>query len=47
MKTFLEGCKSARAARKQAPWSAIVHKVAGGYMAWEFVSEWKMWKSQK
>ena len=44
---FLEGCKSARDARKLAPWAVEVVKVDGGYRAFESVVDAAVWRVQK
>lgn len=43
---LLVGCKSARQARKLAPWAAVVRLVCGGYMAFESVADAKTWRGQ-
>lgn len=45
-KEFIQ-VKSYRAAKKQAPWAAIIAKVEGGYMAFESVNDYLIWKNQK
>jgi len=47
MKEFLEGCKTAKEAKEKASWAAHVVKVDGGYMAFEFMSDYFIWKNQK
>lgn len=44
---FLEGCKSAKEARKLAPWAAVVIKVDGGYRAFESTTDAETWRRQK
>lgn len=43
---FIE-CKTRKQAEKAAPWYAVLVKVGGGYMAFESVQDWKVWKNQK
>ena len=47
MKEFLEGCKTAKEAKEKATWAAKVVKVEGGYMAFEFMDDYFLWKNQK
>lgn len=44
---FLEGCKTARQARRRAPWAAVARKVEGGYMAYRYVSDFNTWNNQR
>ena len=46
-RTFLEGCKSVKSARKLAPWAAVVAKVNGGYMVWESLADAETWSAQR
>lgn len=46
-KQFLVGCKSAKAARKLAPWACRVIKVDGGYLAFESNDDAYNWVSQR
>lgn len=34
-------------ARKAAPWAEVIAKVAGGFMAFEFVTDYDTWRRQK
>ncbi len=43
---FLQAATAAQA-RKLAPWAAKVVKVDGGYMAFESIADYEMWKAQK
>jgi len=36
---MLVGCRSARQARRLAPWAAVVRRVEGGYRVWESVED--------
>ena len=45
-KKFLQGCLSAREARKRAPWAALVVQADGGYWAFESAYEAARWRSQ-
>ena len=47
MQEFLEGCKTAKEAREKATWASKVVKVEGGYIAFEFMSDYSTWKNQK
>ena len=47
MKEFLEGCKTAKEAKEKATWAAKVVKVEGGYMAFEFMTDYTTWINQK
>ena len=47
MKEFIEGCKTAKEAKQKASWAAKVVKVEGGYMVFEFMSDYTTWKNQK
>ena len=47
MKVLLDGCKTAKEAKQKASWAAKVVKVEGGYMAFEFVTDYNVWKNQK
>ena len=47
MQEFLEGCKTAKEAREKATWASKVVKVEGGYIAFEFMSDFSTWKNQK
>jgi hypothetical protein len=38
---------SRNAAKNAAPWAAKIAKVCGGYMAFESVTDWEIWKNQK
>ena len=46
MKEFLEGCKTAKEAKEKATWAAKVVKVEGGYMAFEFMTDYTTWINQ-
>ena len=47
MKEFLEGCKTVKEAKEKATWAAKVVKVEGGYMAFEFMTDYTTWINQK
>lgn len=47
MRKQLIEAKTAAQARKLAPWAAKVVKVGGGYMAFESVEDYRVWKKQK
>lgn len=44
-KQFVQ-CKSRNTAKAQCPWFAIVVKVEGGFMAFESMADYYMWKAQ-
>lgn len=46
-KQLIPNAKTAAEARKAAPWAAKVVKVEGGYMAFESVADYEVWKRQK
>lgn len=46
MQKFIE-CTTRYQAKKAATWAAKIVKVDGGFMAFEFISEWENWKNQK
>lgn len=43
---FIE-CKSRAAANRRAPWACKIVKVCGGYMAFESISDYEIWRTQK
>jgi hypothetical protein len=45
-KKLLQGCLSAREARKRAPWAAVVVQADGGYWAFESAHDAARWRSQ-
>lgn len=45
-KMFIE-CKSRGVAQRKAPWAAIISKVEGGYMVFESIDDWQVWRRQK
>jgi len=47
MQVFIEGCKTAKEAREKASWASKVVKVEGGYIAFEFMTDYTTWKNQK
>ena len=46
MKTLIE-CKTRKTAIRRAPWAAKIVKVEGGYMAFEYVTDYEVWKNQQ
>lgn len=34
-------------AKEQAPWTTVISKVKGGYMAFESYTDYNIWKKQK
>ena len=47
MKEFIKGCKTAKEAKEKASWAAKVVKVEGGYMAFEYMTDYFTWQNQK
>ena len=43
---FIE-CKTRRTALRRAPWACTFAKVDGGFMAFESITDYKIWKNQK
>ena len=43
---FIE-TESYQAAKKACPWASITAKVFGGFMCFESVTDYKIWKNQK
>jgi hypothetical protein len=44
--TFIP-CKTRKTAKKKAPSAAKIVKVEGGYLAFEFYTDYEIWKNQK
>ncbi len=47
MQVILEGCKTVKETKQKASWAAKVIRVEGGYMAFEFMSDYFTWQNQK
>lgn len=47
MRKEMVDAKTAKQARKLAPWAAEVIKVEGGYMAFESAEDARIWRAQK
>ncbi len=47
MKIKLIEVTTRNAAKSAAPWAAKIVKVCGGYMAFESVADYAIWKNQK
>jgi hypothetical protein len=47
MKIKLIEVTTRNAAKNAAPWAAKIAKVCGGYMAFESVTDYAIWKNQK
>lgn len=47
MRQHIIECKTLRTAKRRAPWAAKLVKVYGGWMAFESVTDWEIWKNQK
>lgn len=39
-------CASRSAASRRAPWAAKISKADGGYIAFESITDWQIWKGQ-
>ena len=39
-------CKTRQAAKRRCPWAAKIVKVEGGYMAFESITDYQMWRNQ-
>jgi len=46
MTQFIE-CACRKTASRRAPWAAKITKVDGGFRAFEYVSDFYVWKNQK
>lgn len=46
MINFIE-CENLKEAREAYPSACKIQKVCGGYMVFEFVSDYEIWKNQK
>lgn len=40
-------CKYRYQARKACPWASVIHKTEGGYMCFESVDDYNIFKKQK
>jgi len=47
MRTQFFDCKTRKTAINRAPWAARIVKVEGGYLAFESIADYSVWKSQK
>lgn len=47
MKTTFVNAGTAAQARLKAPWAAKIVKVVGGYIAFESLDHYRIWKNQK
>ena len=46
MKEFIEvNCR--KTAKRRASWAAVITKVCGGFLAFEYASDYQTWKNQK
>jgi len=45
-KSMIE-CKDRRTAARHCPWAAKIVKVFGGYMCFESMMDYEIWKNQK
>jgi len=46
MTRFIE-CKCRKTAAGRCPWASVIKKVEGGWMAFEFVTDYDTWRNQK
>ena len=46
MTKFIE-CKTRKTAKNRCPWAAKIVKVCGGFTAFEFLTDYEIWKNQK
>jgi hypothetical protein len=46
MKRFI-ACKKRKTAEKRAPWASFIAKCDGGYMAFEFMSDYDLWRNEQ
>jgi len=44
---FITDAKNYRAAKKIAPWAAVIAKTFGGFIAFESVADYATWRKQK
>jgi len=44
--TFIDA-RSYRAARRAAPWAAIIARVEGGYIAFRTITDYQTWRGQR
>jgi len=47
MKIMMIESKTRKSAMKRAPWAAKVVKVSGGWLAFESITDYTVWKKQK
>jgi len=47
MRTQFIDCRTRKTAINHAPWASKIVKVEGGYMAFESVTDYAVWKNQK
>lgn len=40
-------CADRRTALRRCPWGAITAKVNGGFLVFEYVTDYKIWRDQK
>lgn len=46
MQKFIS-CDTRYQAKKAAPWAVKIVMVDGGFIAFESIADWKIWKNQK
>jgi len=46
MRKFLD-VQTRYKAQKLAPWACVIVRVIGGFMAFEFLDDYKIWRNQK
>lgn len=47
MRTQFCEAKTSFFAKKECPWASVIAKVTGGFMCFESVEDYKIWKKQK
>lgn len=47
MKTKFVECKYRYQAKKECYWASVIKKVIGGYMCFESITDYEIWKNQK
>jgi hypothetical protein len=47
MRTMFIECETRKEAINECPWTGKVVKVVGGYMCFESIADYEIWKNQK
>jgi len=45
--SYITDAKNYRAAKRIAPWAAVIAKTFGGFIAFESVADYATWRKQK